>query len=120
MHVAAMSDTARHNLVAMVNIDMIGWGTIVHCPRLPTGITEGAERCVRIGRRLGFDARPEVQPNYSDHGTFLLANMDAAWVWAGDDNCCYHSPRDTMARVIRGEVDRCGRVALALVRSYTG
>src|SRR5207248_833944 len=59
--VAAMSDEARRNLVAMVNIDMIGWGTIVHCPRLPTGITEGAERCVRIGRRLGFDARPEVQ-----------------------------------------------------------
>lgn len=118
-YVAAMSDAARRNLKVMLNVDMIGWGTKVHCPRLTIGPREGADRCVRIAQQLGVPVIGEVQPNYSDHGTFVLANLNAAWVWAGDDFCCYHSPRDTMARVIPAEVDRVGRVALALLRSYT-
>lgn len=117
-YVAAMSDAARKNLVAFVNLDMVGWGTEIHCPRLPIGIGEGADRCVRMAHQLGMPAVEEVQPNYSDHGTFILANMDAAWIWAGDDLCCYHSPRDTMARVKPDEVNRAGRLALAMLRSY--
>jgi hypothetical protein len=117
-YVAAMSDTARRNLVAFVNLDMVGWGTEIHCPRMVTGIREGADRCARLARSLGMPVVEEVQPNYSDHGTFILANMDAAWIWAGDDLCCYHSPRDTMARVKPDEVERAGVLALALLRSY--
>jgi hypothetical protein len=117
-YVAAMPDAARRNLVSFVNLDMVGWGTEIHCPRMVTGTTEGADRCARVARELQIPAVEEVQPNYSDHGTFILANMDAAWIWAGDDLCCYHSPRDTMARVKPDEVDRAGRLALALLRSY--
>ncbi len=119
-YVDAMTNVARKNLVAMVNVDMVGWGTYIHCPRMTVGPREGADRCVRIGRSLGIDARPEVRPkNESDHGTFALAGMNYAWLWAGEDFCCYHSPRDTMARVKRDELDRAGRVALAILRSYT-
>ncbi len=117
-YVAAMSDAARRDLVSFLNIDMVGWGTEIHCPRMVTGTTEGADRCTRIARQLGIPVLEEVQPNYSDHGTFILANMDAAWIWAGDDLCCYHSPRDTMSRVKPDEVDRAGRLAVALLRSY--
>jgi aminopeptidase YwaD len=120
-YVASMSGVARQNLVAMVNVDMVGWGTFVHCPRMTVGPREGADRCVRVGRSIGIDARPEVRPkNESDHGTFALAGMNYVWLWAGEDFCCYHSPRDTMARVKRDEVERAGRVALAVLRSYTG
>jgi len=117
-YVAAMSDAARRNLVAFVNIDMVGIGTRIHCPRMVTGTTEGADRCTRLARQLQIPVVEEVQPNYSDHGTFVLANMDAAWIWAGDDLCCYHSPRDVFSRVQPQEVDRAGRLALALLRSY--
>jgi aminopeptidase YwaD len=117
-YVAAMSDAARRNLVAFVNIDMVGIGSQIHCPRMVTGSREGADRCARIARELKIPVVEEVQPNYSDHGTFILANMDAGWIWAGDDLCCYHSPRDTYVRVQPAEVDRAGRLALALLRSY--
>jgi hypothetical protein len=115
-----LSTIAKRNLFAMVNLDMVGWGTTIHCPRLPIGIREGADRCARIARELKIPVTEEVQPNLSDHGTFILNSMNAAWIWAGDDLCCFHSPRDTMARVKPDEVDRAGRLALALIRSYTG
>ncbi len=117
-YVAAMSDAARRNLVAFVNIDMVGIGSQIHCPRMVTGSREGADRCARLARAMHIPVIEEVQPNYSDHGTFILANMDAAWIWAGDDLCCYHSPRDVFPRVQPAEVDRAGRLALALLRSY--
>lgn len=118
-YVQHMTPEARRNLVAFVNVDMVGWGNIIYCPRMISGPREGTERCLRTAGRLGIAARERVTPDWSDNGSFLSAGMNAAWLWTGDDPCCNHTPKDTMARVQPAAVDRSGRLALAILRSYT-
>jgi hypothetical protein len=107
-------------IVSMENVDMVGLGATIYCPHIATGPTEGAERCLRIAHGLGYDARPKVTPDYSDHGTFLKAGVDAVWIWTGEDPCCNHSVRDTFEHVKRSDVARAATLSLAIVRSYTG
>jgi hypothetical protein len=117
-YVAQMTPAARENLVAMVNVDMVGHGDTILCGRMSDGSREGTDRCLRIARELGFATRLRVTPDWSDNGSFLRAGMNAAWLWTGELPCCYHNPRDTMDVVRPGDVDRSGRLALAILRSY--
>jgi len=117
--VSQMSEQARRNLVALVNIDMVGRGDTIFCSRMSVGPTEGTERCVRLAKELDIAARERVTPDWSDNGSFLKEGMNAAWLWTGDDDCCIHSPRDTIDRVRPADVERSGRLALAIVRSYS-
>jgi hypothetical protein len=63
--------------------------------------------------------RERETPDWSDNGTFLREGMNATWLWTGEYPCCYHNPKDTIDIVRPGDVDRSGRLALAIVRSYT-
>lgn len=117
--VSLMSETAKRNLVAQVNIDMVGRGEVIFCSHMSVGPTEGTERCARLAKELGIPAQERVTPDWSDNGSFLTNGMNAAWLWTGDDRCCIHSPRDTVDRVRPADVERSGRLALAIVRSYS-
>ncbi len=117
--VSRMSEEARRNLVSVVNIDMVGRGDTIFCSHMSVGPSEGTERCVRLAGELGIAARERVTPDWSDNGSFLTQGMNAAWLWTGDDDCCIHSPRDTIDRVRQADVERSGRLALAIVRSYS-
>jgi hypothetical protein len=117
-YVEAMSSQARRNLVAMVNLDMVGNGDTIFCGRMSVGPREGTERCVATGERLGIAVRERVTPDWSDNGSFLRAGMNAAWLWTGELPCCYHNPRDTIEVVRPDDLERAGRLALAIVRSY--
>jgi hypothetical protein len=114
-----MSAEARRNLVAMVNVDMVGHGDTIICGRMSTGPREGTERCLRLAKELGIAVRERETPDWSDNGTFLREGMNATWLWTGEYRCCYHNPKDTIDIVRPGDVDRSGRLALAIVRSYT-
>lgn len=117
-YVGQMSDDARRNLVAMINIDMVGHGDTLICGRMSVGPREGTERCLSTARELGIAVREQVTPDWSDNGSFLRHGMNAAWLWTGELPCCYHNPRDTIDVVRPGDVERTGRLALAIVRSY--
>ena len=119
-YVAQMSDAARKNLVAYVNVDMVGRGDVIQCPRMSSGPREGAERCLRLGRELGIAVKERVTPDWSDNGSFLREGMNASWLWTGDVPCCYHNPKDTIDIVRSDDLRRSGRLALAIVRSYSG
>lgn len=116
--VGQMTPAARENLVAMVNVDMVGHGDTILCGRMSEGPREGTERCIASGRALGIAVREKVTPDWSDNGSFLRAGMNAAWLWTGELPCCYHNPRDTIDVVRRPDVERSGRLALAILRSY--
>lgn len=118
-HVAQMSPPARRNLVAMVNVDMVGHGDTIICGRMSSGPREGTDKCLAVGKSLGIPVRERVTPDWSDNGSFLQAGMNAAWLWTGELKCCYHNPRDTIDVVRPGDVDRSGRLALAILRSYS-
>lgn len=118
-YVAHMSAEAKRNLVAYVNLDMVGVGPVVLCMRMSAGPREGTLRCVREGVENGIPTRETVTPDWSDNGSFLRAGLNAAALWSGDQKCCNHTLRDTIDRVDPGAVGRAGRLALAILRSYT-
>jgi peptidase M28-like protein len=118
-YVSKMSGEARRNLRAYMNVDMVGHGDVIQCPRMSSGPREGADRCLRLAKQLGIAARARITPDWSDNGSFLRAGMNASWVWTGDYTCCYHNPKDTIDIVRRDDVRRAGALALAIVRSYT-
>lgn len=117
--VPRMSAAAKRNLAAMVNIDMVGIGATVICGRMSVGPREGTERCLRTASDLHIPAKLRVTPDWSDNGTFLKAGLNAAWLWTGEDPCCYHTPKDVFERIRVDDVRRVGTLALAIVRSYT-
>ena len=118
-YVSKMSADARRNLRAMVNLDMIGRGAVLQCPRMSVGPREGADRCLRIAKELGYAAESRVYPDWSDHGSFLRAGMNAAWVYTGNVSCCYHNPRDTIDEIHQEDLRRSTTLSLAIVRSYS-
>jgi hypothetical protein len=118
-YVSKMSAAARRNLRAMVNLDMIGRGAVIQCPRMSTGPREGSDRCLRIAKELGFAAEPRVYPDWSDHGSFLREGMNASWVYTGNVQCCYHNPRDTIDEIHQEDLRRTETLSLAIVRSYS-
>jgi hypothetical protein len=117
--VEQMTPAARSNLVAMLNVDMVSHGDSIICGHLSSGPREGTDRCLSQGKDLGIAVRERVTPDWSDNGPFLRAGMNAAWLWTGELKCCYHNPRDTIDVVRAPDVERTGRLALAILRSYT-
>jgi Zn-dependent M28 family amino/carboxypeptidase len=118
-YVAHMSPDARRNLVAFVNLDMVGVGPVVLCMRTADGPREGTLRCVRKGVEIGVPTKETVTPDWSDNGSFLRTGLNAAALWSGDQTCCNHTPSDTIDRVQPDAVGRAGRLAVAILRSYT-
>lgn len=116
-YVAAMVEAERSNLVALVNVDMVGRGDGLHCARMDRGPREATQRCVEVAGRIGVPATERVTPDWSDNGPFLRAGMDAMWIWAGEDPA-FHSPQDTFDRLQPRAVEWAGRLALEALRSY--
>ena len=119
-YVAHMSADARRNLVAYVNLDMVGIGPVVRCMRMTVGPREGTLRCVRKGVELGIPTKETVTPDWSDNGSFLRAGLNAVSLWTGEQTCCMHTPRDTIEKVRPDDLARVGRLVLAILRSYNG
>ncbi len=118
-YVAHMSADARRNLVAFVNLDMVGVGPAVLCMRTTDAPREGTLRCVRKGVEIGVPTREVVTPDWSDNGSFLRVGMNAAALWTGEQTCCNHTPQDTIEKVQPDAVQRVGKLALAILRSYS-
>lgn len=116
--VSRMSQAARSNLVVYVNLDVVGHGASITCGRLDVGPRDGTARCVSEAKELGIDAVEKELPDWSDHGPFQQAGLNASWVWTGDVACCYHNPRDTIDNVRPHDLRRSAELALAIVRSY--
>jgi aminopeptidase YwaD len=117
--VSEMAESARRNLAVYVNLDMVGHGDQITCGRLNVGPRGGTQRCVSEAQRLGFDAVEKELPDWSDHGPFQQAGLNAAWVWTGDVACCYHNARDTIDNIRQEDLRRSAELALAIVRSYS-
>jgi aminopeptidase YwaD len=118
-YVSKMSPAARANLRVFMNVDMVGHGDVLECDHLATGPREGSDRCLRIAKELGYPVKQRATPDWSDHGSFIREGMNAAWVYSGPYDCCYHNPKDTIAIVREDDVRRASTLSLAIVRSYT-
>jgi hypothetical protein len=117
-YLRGMSDSARKNLVAFVDLDEVGLDEPIACTRLVTRRTEATKRCLAVAEIAGIDAYERVTPSWSDNGVFQSKGLNAVWLWTGLDECCKHSSRDTVDHLNAEAIERAGRLALAMVRSY--
>ena len=78
-------------------------GDVLQCDHLATGPREGSDRCLRIAKELGFPVkRARRRRTGPITGRSIRAGMNAAWVYSGPYDCCYHNPKDTIDDRARG------------------
>ncbi|HEX3125954.1 MAG TPA: M20/M25/M40 family metallo-hydrolase [Thermoanaerobaculia bacterium] len=113
----ALPEAEHRNLVAMLNLDMIGHGDAVLCT-LRINMKKGMhQRLLRLANELGVPAREYFTPQMSDSVPFASHGIETGWLWTGVESA-YHSPKDTVEKITPESIDWSGRLALAVLRSY--
>ena len=113
---AHMTATQRANLVAMVNLDMIGHGSKVLLRWISGTPQEATNRLVSIGQTYGITTSV-VNLATSDETYFAKAGLNVGSL-RGETPACYDRPCDTFSTIEPAEVQRAARLGLAEVRSY--
>jgi len=112
-----MSPEEARNLVAMINLDMIGRGDAL-LPTLRINMKRGVhQRMLGLAGKLGVPAREHLTPQVSDSVPFASRGVETGWLWTGVEPA-YHSPMDTAEKITPETLDWAGRLTLATLRSY--
>jgi Zn-dependent M28 family amino/carboxypeptidase len=112
-----LSPDAARNLVAMINLDMIGRGDAL-LSTLRINMKRGVhQRMLGLAARLGVPAREHLTPQMSDSVPFASRGIETGWLWTGVEPA-YHSPLDTPGKITPETLDWAGRLTLATIRSY--
>ncbi len=112
-----LPEAERRNLVAMLNLDMIGHGDAL-LSTLRINMKKGMHRrLLAQAEALGIPAREYLTPQTSDAVPFASHGIEAGWLWTGVEPA-YHSPKDTPEKITPESIDWAGRLALAVLRSY--
>lgn len=112
-----LPEAERRNLVAMLNLDMIGHGDAV-LSTLRINMKKGMhQRLLRLAGELGVPAREHFTPQVSDSVPFASHGIETGWLWTGVESA-YHSPKDTVEKITPPSIDWSGRLTLAVLRSY--
>jgi hypothetical protein len=116
-YVEVLPEAERRNLVAMLNLDMIGHGDAV-LSTLRINMKKGMhQRLLKLANQLGVPAREHFTPQVSDSVPFASHGIETGWLWTGVETA-YHSPKDTVEKITPESLDWAGRLALAVLRSY--
>jgi peptidase M28-like protein len=112
-----MTPEERRNLVAMLNLDMVGHGDAL-LSTMRINMKRGVhQRLLVLAGRLGVPAREHFTPQVSDAVPFASHGIETGWLWTGVEPV-YHSPQDTVEKLTPESLDWAGRLTLAAIRSY--
>lgn len=116
-YVSALAPEERADVVAMLNLDMVGVGDEL--------IVGGSDELVEIARSeasaMGLTAGdlPARLGRSSDHASFISAGVPAVFLhWLDDPN--YHSPEDRAVHVREELLGYTGDLALAILERLAG
>lgn len=111
------AERAAADVVAMLNLDMIGHGATTCICWYAAGPRTLADR---LGALAGMgDYRVERRGDISDHGPFALRGIPAAFLWTYMEPR-WHSPDDTWEHLEPGAVERATTLAVTFVRDLRG
>ncbi|MDR7554472.1 MAG: M28 family metallopeptidase [Armatimonadota bacterium] len=115
---AAFAGERRAGVVAMINLDMVGWGD-----RLMVGNASGRDEgpvgvALEVARRLGIEAT-RFRATASDHTSFERAGVPAVFLHRGVDPH-YHRPTDVPANIEPRHLEEAARLVVALVQELAG
>ncbi|MGQ0571382.1 MAG: M20/M25/M40 family metallo-hydrolase [Armatimonadota bacterium] len=110
---AAFAAERRQGVVAMINLDMVGWGE-----RLLIGASGRDETVVnaaeRVAQRLGIPVS-RFRSGSSDHVSFERAGVPAVFFHRGVDPH-YHQPTDLPSNVTPRHLEEAARLAVGLIQ----
>jgi aminopeptidase YwaD len=111
---AAFASERRQGIVAMVNLDMVGWGD-----RLMVGASPGRDESVvnvagRVAQRLGITIT-KTRVSASDHASFERAGVPVAFLHRGVDPH-YHQPGDVPSNVTPRNLEEVARLSVGLLQ----
>lgn len=110
---AAFAAERRQGIVAMVNLDMVGWGE-----RLMVGNAGRDEAIVELAVQAAQGAGIQVtrfRAGASDHASFERAGIPALFLHRGVDPD-YHRPTDVPSNVDPRHLEEAARLTVAIVR----
>jgi aminopeptidase YwaD len=115
---AAFVGERRAGVVAMINLDMVGWGD-----RLMVGNASGRDDgplgvALEVARRLGVEVT-RFRGAASDHASFERAGVPAVFLHRGVDPH-YHRPTDVPANIEPRHLEEAARLVVALVQELAG
>jgi aminopeptidase YwaD len=111
---AAYAAERRQGVVAMINLDMVGWGE-----RLRIGASPGRDESVvdvaeRVAERLGIPVT-RFRGSASDHVSFERQGIPAVFLHRGVDPH-YHQPTDVPSNVTPRHLEEAARLVVGLVQ----
>lgn len=111
-YLESLSPQEKGQIVAMVNLDMVGAGDQMEIG----GDRELADRGLEAARHLGYQAKEMTHRlgTSSDHASFLDARIPAVFIHRVEDPS-YHTRLDTADRIVPEKLQSAGRVALYLL-----
>ncbi len=114
---AAFASERRQGIVAMINLDMVGWGD-----RLMVGASPGRDDSIvnvadRVAQRLGI-AVTKTRVSASDHASFERAGVPAVFVHRGVDPH-YHQSGDVPSNVSPRNLEEAARLSVGILQELT-
>jgi aminopeptidase YwaD len=111
-HVQELSPAQRNQIVAMINLDMVGVGETMQFG----GTGWLADISLEIAREMGYRASQLTIPMgmSSDHASYMAADIPAVFFYRSNDPN-YHTARDTAQKVLPENLEAAGQVALELL-----
>lgn len=114
---AAFASERRQGVVAMVNLDMVGWGE-----RLMIGTSQGRDdtavnAAAQTAQRLGIQVN-RFRSGGSDHVSFERLSIPTVFLHRGVDPD-YHKPTDVPANVDPRHLEEAARLAVGLVQELS-
>jgi hypothetical protein len=120
-YVADMTPAQRADLVAMISLDMIGYGDVFTVRTMGKGPESLSDALLTYGERAGVELvylRDPSSFGYSDHEPFELAGYPAVWLeWREDP--LYHTSGDTASHVDPARIETAGTLVLGFLAKLT-
>lgn len=120
-YVAGMTPAQGADLVAMISLDMIGYGDVFTVRTMGKGPRALSDALRAYADDVGIDLtylRDSSDFGFSDHEPFELAGYPAAWLqWREDP--LYHTAGDTASHVDPRRIETAGSLVLGFLAELT-
>ncbi len=109
----AFAEERRQGVVAMINIDMVGWGSILMAGGSPGRDETMVNAAVEVARTLGIQLN-RLRLAGSDHASFERVGIPAVFLHRGVDPH-YHRPTDLPSIVDPRNLEEAARLVVGML-----
>ena len=114
---AAFANERRQGVVAMINLDMVGWGERLMVGNSPGRDSSAVDTALQAAQRVGVEVN-RFRAGASDHVSFERHGIPTVFFHRGVDPA-YHRPADVPANVDPKHLEEAARLLVALIQDLS-